>query len=273
MTVTTDYDAPRRSILEDVDPESLDALTAAATTASRSPDVDLEEDDTAEGIDLPGADLSGEVLTMPVILQQADEFTCTSCSWCSTAAGSPATAPDGRSAWTAHDPAGGASRQQAAGDRGSRVWRGRRSPVTSRVGNDERVGNHESMVGDSVFGPIGVSRPRACQQMMARHRPGERAGPTTSVVRYSRASVGSTPCTGARSPGPGRRIVVVGTATTPTPRQSHRASHQQPGSDRPNCAATGTSSPMAQPSPRLSTRHPGATPSACARTGSVSTGW
>jgi len=79
MAVTTDYDAPRRSILEDVDPESLEALTAAATTAARSPDVDLEEDDTAEGIDLPGADLSGEVLTMPVVPRRADEFTCTSC--------------------------------------------------------------------------------------------------------------------------------------------------------------------------------------------------
>ena len=79
MAVTTDYDAPRRSILEDVDPESLEALTAAATTAARSPDVDLEEEDTAEGIDLPGADLSGEVLTMPVVPRQADEFTCTSC--------------------------------------------------------------------------------------------------------------------------------------------------------------------------------------------------
>ncbi|HZM68427.1 MAG TPA: DUF4193 family protein, partial [Nakamurella sp.] len=32
-----------------------------------------------EGIDLPGADLSGEVLTMPVVPRQADEFTCTSC--------------------------------------------------------------------------------------------------------------------------------------------------------------------------------------------------
>ena len=77
MAVTTDYDAPRRSILEDVDPESLEALTAAATTAARSPDADLEEEDTAEGIDLPGADLSGEVLTMPVVRRRADEFTCT----------------------------------------------------------------------------------------------------------------------------------------------------------------------------------------------------
>ena len=127
MTVTTDYDAPRRSTLQEADTESLDALSTAVKTAARSPDVDLEEEDTAEGIDLPGADLSGEVLTMPFVPQQADEFTCTSCSWSSTAAGSPATAPDGRSAWTAHDPAGGASRQQAAGDRGSRVWWG--SPV------------------------------------------------------------------------------------------------------------------------------------------------
>ena len=75
MAVTTDYDAPRRSTLQDVDTETLDALTAAA----RSPDVDLEEEDTAEGIDLPGADLSGEVLTMPVVPRQTDEFTCTSC--------------------------------------------------------------------------------------------------------------------------------------------------------------------------------------------------
>ena len=79
MAVTTDYDAPRRSTLQDVDTETLDALTAAATTASRSPDVDLEEDDTVEGIDLPGADLSEEVLIMPVVPRRADEFTCPSC--------------------------------------------------------------------------------------------------------------------------------------------------------------------------------------------------
>ena len=76
MAITTDYDAPRRSTLdEEAETESLDALA----TAAQSPDVDLEESDTAEGIDLPGADLSGEVLTMPVVPRQADEFTCTSC--------------------------------------------------------------------------------------------------------------------------------------------------------------------------------------------------
>ena len=59
MAVTTDYDAPRRSTLEDVDTETLDALTAAAKTAARSPDVDLEEEDTAEGIDLPAPTCPG----------------------------------------------------------------------------------------------------------------------------------------------------------------------------------------------------------------------
>ena len=78
MATTTDYDAPRRTTLEEADTESLDTLTAAVKTAAQYP-VDLDERDTAEGIEPPGADLSGEVLTMPVVPQQADEFTCTSC--------------------------------------------------------------------------------------------------------------------------------------------------------------------------------------------------
>jgi hypothetical protein len=78
---TTDYDAPRRSTVEDADTESLDAITTARKEA-QSPDVDLDESDTAEGVELPGADLSGvsgEELTMPVLPKQADEFTCASC--------------------------------------------------------------------------------------------------------------------------------------------------------------------------------------------------
>ena len=78
MATTTDYDAPRRSSVEDADTESLDALTTARKDA-QSPDVDLDEGDTAESVELPGADLSGEELTMPVIPKQADEFTCASC--------------------------------------------------------------------------------------------------------------------------------------------------------------------------------------------------
>ena len=100
-------------------------------TAARSPDVDLEEEDTAEGIDPPGADLSEEVLTMPFVPQQADEFTCTSCSWCNTAAGSPATAPDGRSAWTAPDPAGRVSHQPGPVIAGRGVGRGPHTLVMS----------------------------------------------------------------------------------------------------------------------------------------------
>ena len=78
MATTTDYDAPRRSTVEDTDAESLDALTTARKDA-QSPDVDLDERDTAEGLELPVTDLSGEELTMPVIPKQADEFTCASC--------------------------------------------------------------------------------------------------------------------------------------------------------------------------------------------------
>ncbi len=75
---TTDYDAPRRSTVEESDTESLDAITTARKDA-QSPNVDLDEGDTPDAIELPGADLSGEELTMPVIPKQADEFTCASC--------------------------------------------------------------------------------------------------------------------------------------------------------------------------------------------------
>src|SRR6476660_6263020 len=77
---TTDYDAPRRSTVDDADNgvESLDALTAARSE-KQSPLADVDEGDTDDAIDLPGADLTGEELTMPVVPKQADEFTCTSC--------------------------------------------------------------------------------------------------------------------------------------------------------------------------------------------------
>jgi uncharacterized protein DUF4193 len=78
VATTTDYDAPRRSTVEDADTESVDGLTTARKDA-QSPDVDLDEGDTAESVELPGADLSGEELTMPVIPKQADEFTCACC--------------------------------------------------------------------------------------------------------------------------------------------------------------------------------------------------
>ena len=78
MATTTDYDAPRRTSIEDADTESLDAIKTKRAEA-QSPDVDLDEGDAGESIELPGAYLSGEELIMAVIPKQADEFTCTSC--------------------------------------------------------------------------------------------------------------------------------------------------------------------------------------------------
>ncbi|MCZ2403599.1 DUF4193 domain-containing protein [Paenarthrobacter sp. Z7-10] len=75
--MATDYDAPRTKD-DDSGTESLEGLQAnrAGTQTALS---DLEEADTAEGIDLPGADLSGEELLVTVVPVQADEFTCASC--------------------------------------------------------------------------------------------------------------------------------------------------------------------------------------------------
>jgi hypothetical protein len=41
--------------------------------------IDLDPDDVAESLELPGADLSNEELSFRVIPRQADEFTCSSC--------------------------------------------------------------------------------------------------------------------------------------------------------------------------------------------------
>jgi hypothetical protein len=60
---------------------------------ARRPNVDLDEADDQDGLELPGADLSGEELVMPVIPKRADEFTCGSCflvqhrSWAARTAG------------------------------------------------------------------------------------------------------------------------------------------------------------------------------------------
>ncbi|GGG69991.1 hypothetical protein GCM10011374_38140 [Kocuria dechangensis] len=76
---TTDYDAPRTQPEDEPANESLVAVRARTSTTTRAPEIDLEDADTAEGIDLPGADLSHEELTVTVIPEQLDEFTCASC--------------------------------------------------------------------------------------------------------------------------------------------------------------------------------------------------
>jgi Domain of unknown function (DUF4193) len=77
MSKPIDYDAPRRPTteLEDDGLEELKALSGA----ERSPRVDLDEAEAAENFDLPGADLSGEELTVAVVPMQSDEFRCARC--------------------------------------------------------------------------------------------------------------------------------------------------------------------------------------------------
>ena len=76
--MATDYDAPRRTETEDLNEDSLEELKARRSEAQSSA-VDVDETDTAESFELPGADLSGEELSVRVIPKQADEFTCSSC--------------------------------------------------------------------------------------------------------------------------------------------------------------------------------------------------
>jgi hypothetical protein len=75
--LATDYDAPRKTETEDSADESLEALAGRRTDAATAViDVDEGDDDM---FDLPGADLSGEELTVRVVPKQADEFTCSRC--------------------------------------------------------------------------------------------------------------------------------------------------------------------------------------------------
>jgi hypothetical protein len=71
--VTAD-NRPDQRISED----SLEELKVRSNRA-RSAVVDVDESDTAESFELPGADLSGEEFMLRVVPKRADEFTCTSC--------------------------------------------------------------------------------------------------------------------------------------------------------------------------------------------------
>jgi hypothetical protein len=77
MSKPIDYDKPRRPAIE-TDDDGLDALAPARAGAS-SPSIDLDGTDAAERFELPGADLSDEELTAPVVPMQADEFRCVRC--------------------------------------------------------------------------------------------------------------------------------------------------------------------------------------------------
>jgi len=76
--MATDYDAPRRSEADDLAEDSLEELKARRNE-NQSGVVDVDESDASENFELPGADLSGEDLTVRVVPKQADEFTCSVC--------------------------------------------------------------------------------------------------------------------------------------------------------------------------------------------------
>jgi hypothetical protein len=76
-TMATDYDSPRKSD-DDVNEDSLEELKARRADKQAST-VDVDETELAENLELPGADLSNEELSVRVLPRQADEFTCSRC--------------------------------------------------------------------------------------------------------------------------------------------------------------------------------------------------
>lgn len=76
MAIASDYDARRVSDADN--PDSGEVRELATLPKSATAVVDEDPNDV-HFFELPGADLSGEELSITVIPQQADEFTCSSC--------------------------------------------------------------------------------------------------------------------------------------------------------------------------------------------------
>ncbi|MFZ5852036.1 MAG: DUF4193 domain-containing protein [Actinomycetota bacterium] len=75
--MATDYDTPRKTD-DEIGEDSIEELKARRVDKSAAV-VDIDEADTAESFELPGADLSNEELSVRVLPRQADEFTCSHC--------------------------------------------------------------------------------------------------------------------------------------------------------------------------------------------------
>ncbi|MBM3719470.1 MAG: hypothetical protein RLZZ17_67 [Actinomycetota bacterium] len=75
--MATDYDSPRKTD-EELHEESIEELKARRADA-KSGQVDIDEEEEAQNIELPGADLSGEELAVRVVPRQENEFTCSRC--------------------------------------------------------------------------------------------------------------------------------------------------------------------------------------------------
>ncbi|HTQ17091.1 DUF4193 domain-containing protein [Mycobacterium sp.] len=77
MSTASDYDARRVSDVDTADRSPFRELTPVLPRSSAATvDDDLND---VPFFDLPGADLSGEELTVAVIPVRTDEFTCSSC--------------------------------------------------------------------------------------------------------------------------------------------------------------------------------------------------
>ncbi|MGB9222494.1 DUF4193 domain-containing protein [Mycobacterium sp.] len=76
MSTISDYDARRVSDVESADRSTLRDLAPVLTKTTTLVD---EDPNDAPFFELPGADLSGEELSVKVIPQRSDEFTCSSC--------------------------------------------------------------------------------------------------------------------------------------------------------------------------------------------------
>jgi len=76
--VATDYDERRdKDAIEAEEAESLDALREK--TATQVDVLMVDDSNLLEDLELPGADLSGESLTVTVVPRQRDEFRCERC--------------------------------------------------------------------------------------------------------------------------------------------------------------------------------------------------
>ncbi len=75
--MSIDYDSPRKTD-DDLDEGPVDELKTRRSAKS-SGKVDEDEVEAAELFELPGADLSGEELTVRVLPRQHDEFGCAGC--------------------------------------------------------------------------------------------------------------------------------------------------------------------------------------------------
>lgn len=76
--MATDYDAPRKTDDDGLTEDSIEELKARRVDKAAS-SVDVDETELAENLELPGADLSDESLSVRVLPKQADEFTCGNC--------------------------------------------------------------------------------------------------------------------------------------------------------------------------------------------------